>query len=32
MDDGLGNDDRFEVIYDSGTNPLAEEFLIAGLR
>jgi hypothetical protein len=24
MDDGLGNDDRFEVIYDSGTNPLAE--------
>lgn len=31
MDDGLGNDDRFEIIFDSGSNPLAEQFLVSGL-
>lgn len=31
MDDGLGNDDQFAAIYDSGNNPLGEEYLVTGL-
>ncbi len=31
MDDGLGDDDLLRVIFDSGSNPLAEEYLVTGL-
>lgn len=31
MDDGLANDDRYSLIFDSGTNPLADHFLVTNL-
>lgn len=31
MDDGLGNDDQFKPIFDSGNNPLGESYLVSGL-
>jgi hypothetical protein len=31
MDDGLGNDDKFTKVYDSGNNPLGREYLATGL-
>jgi len=30
-DDGLDNDDQFKVIFDSGSNPLAMEYLVTKL-
>jgi hypothetical protein len=31
MDDGLNNDDRFQVMYDSGNNPLGKSHEVSGL-
>ena len=31
MDDGLSNDDRYEPIFDSAFNPVAEMYLVSGL-
>ena len=31
VDDGLGNDDSFRVVYDSGYNPLGTKALAEGL-
>ena len=31
VDDGLGDDDSFTVLFDSGNNPLGTEFFVSGL-